>query len=71
MYSRLKHSAHQQSLPTTPANNPVKKKCRVVFAEGGWVSWEVDKTFNAQRGIEVSRAKPLLAKRSTRRPVSG
>jgi hypothetical protein len=33
-------------------DNPIKKY-RVVFAEGRGVSWEVDKTFNAQRGIEV------------------
>ncbi len=33
-------------------NNPIKKY-RVVFAEGRGVSWEVHKTFNAQRGIEV------------------
>lgn len=30
------------------------KKYRVVFAEGKGVSWEVDKTFNAQREIEVT-----------------
>lgn len=29
------------------------KKYRVVFAEGKGVSWDIDKTFNAQRGIEV------------------
>ncbi len=29
------------------------KKYRVVFAEGKGVAWEVSKTFNAQRGIEV------------------
>ncbi|CAA9331521.1 Putative oxidoreductase [uncultured Leptolyngbya sp.] len=29
------------------------RKYRVVFAEGRGVAWEVDKTFNAQRGIEV------------------
>ena len=29
------------------------KKYRVVFAEGRGVSWDVDKTFNAQRGIGV------------------
>lgn len=34
-------------------NNSIKKY-RVVFAEGQGVSWEVGKTFNAQRGIEVS-----------------
>lgn len=34
-------------------NNPIKKY-RVVFAEGRGVSWEIGKTFNAQRGIEVS-----------------
>ncbi len=33
-------------------NDPIKKY-RVVFAEGRGVSWEVGKTFNAQRGIEV------------------
>ena len=33
-------------------NGPIKKY-RVVFAEGRGVSWEVGKTFNAQRGIEV------------------
>ena len=33
-------------------NNPIKKY-RVVFAEGKGVSWKVDKTFNAQRGIKV------------------
>jgi hypothetical protein len=29
------------------------KKYRVVFAEGKGVSWDMDKTFNAQRGIAV------------------
>lgn len=33
-------------------DNPIRKY-RVVFAEGRGVSWEVDKTFNAQRGIKV------------------
>ena len=33
-------------------DNPIKKY-RVVFAEGRGVSWDVEKTFNAQRGIEV------------------
>jgi hypothetical protein len=33
-------------------NKPIKKY-RVVFAQGRGVSWEVDRTFNAQRGIEV------------------
>ncbi|WP_407892266.1 aromatic alcohol reductase [Scytonema sp. NUACC26] len=33
-------------------DNPIRKY-RVVFAEGKGVSWEVDKTFNAQRGIKV------------------
>ena len=33
-------------------NNPIKKY-RVVFAEGKGVSWPLDKTFNARRGIEV------------------
>lgn len=32
----------------------VIKKYRLVFAEGKGVSWPVDKTFNAERGIEVS-----------------
>ncbi len=32
--------------------NPLRKY-RVVFAEGNGVSWGVDQTFNAQRGIEV------------------
>ena len=30
------------------------KKYRVVFAEGRGVSWEIGRTFNAQRGIKVS-----------------
>lgn len=30
------------------------KKYRVVFAEGRGVSWDVEKTFNVQRGIEVT-----------------
>ncbi len=30
------------------------KKYRVVFAEGKGVSWDMDQTFNAQRGIEVT-----------------
>lgn len=34
------------------ADNSIKKY-RVVFAEGRGVSWEIDKTFNAQQGIEV------------------
>ncbi|SIO29685.1 NmrA-like family protein [Singulisphaera sp. GP187] len=34
-------------------SNPIKKY-RVVFAEGRGVSWEIGKTFNAQRGIQVS-----------------
>lgn len=33
-------------------SNPIKKY-RVVFAEGRGVSWEMSKSFNAQRGIEV------------------
>ena len=33
------------------------KKYRLVFAEGKGVSWPLDKTFNAQRGIEVSTVK--------------
>ena len=33
-------------------DNPIKKY-RAVFAEGKGVSWEIDKTFNAQREIEV------------------
>ncbi|WP_319422383.1 aromatic alcohol reductase [Pleurocapsa sp. FMAR1] len=33
------------------------KKYRVVFAEGKGVSWEIDKTFNAQHGIEVCSVK--------------
>lgn len=33
-------------------DNPIKKY-RVVFAEGRGVSWDMNKTFNAQRGIEV------------------
>ncbi len=33
-------------------SNPIKKY-RVVFAEGRGVSWDVGKTFNAQRGIAV------------------
>ena len=33
-------------------DSPIKKY-RVVFAEGRGVAWDVDKTFNAQRGIEV------------------
>jgi len=32
--------------------NPIKKY-RIVFAEGRGVSWEMSKTFNARRGIEV------------------
>ena len=32
--------------------NPIKKY-RVVFAEGRGVAWEMERTFNAQRGIEV------------------
>ncbi len=32
--------------------NPIKKY-RVVFAEGRGVSWDMSKTFNARRGIEV------------------
>ena len=35
------------------ANNPIKKYS-VVFAQGRGVSWEVGKTFNAQRRIDVS-----------------
>jgi hypothetical protein len=38
-------------LADDPAN-PIRKY-RVVFAEGRGVSWEVGKTFNAQRRIEV------------------
>ena len=34
------------------SDNPIKKY-RVVFAEGTGVSWEISKTINAQRGIEV------------------
>lgn len=34
-------------------DDPIKKY-RVVFAEGKGVSWEVDKTFNAQREMEVT-----------------
>ena len=34
-------------------DDPIKKY-RVVFAEGKGVSWEVDKTFNAQQQIEVT-----------------
>lgn len=34
-------------------DDPIKKY-RVVFAEGRGVSWEIDCTFNAQRGIQVS-----------------
>ena len=33
--------------------NPIKKY-RVVFAEGRGVSWAMDRTFNAERGIKVS-----------------
>ena len=37
------------------ANDPTNaiKKYRVVFAEGKGVYWDIDKTFNAQRGINV------------------
>ncbi|EHL30393.1 hypothetical protein LDG_7730 [Legionella drancourtii LLAP12] len=37
------------------ANDPTNaiKKYRVVFAEGKGVSWDIDKTFNAQQGINV------------------
>jgi hypothetical protein len=41
----------QDELAKDPTN-PIKKY-RVVFAQGRGVSWEVGKTFNAQRGIEV------------------
>ena len=34
-------------------NNPIKKY-RVVFAEGRGVSWDMEKTFNKQRGIETA-----------------
>jgi hypothetical protein len=33
-------------------NNPIKKY-RVVFAEGRGVSWDIGKTFNAERAIKV------------------
>ena len=33
--------------------NDVIKKYRVVFAEGKGVSWNINKTFNAQRGIQT------------------
>jgi hypothetical protein len=38
------------------AKDPVNaiKKYRVVFAEGKGVSWDMGKTFNAQRGIGVT-----------------
>jgi hypothetical protein len=32
------------------------KKYRVVFAQGKGVSWNINKTFNAQRGIRVVSA---------------
>jgi hypothetical protein len=41
----------KDELAKDPAN-PIKKY-RVVFAEGLGVSWEMGKTFNAQRGIKV------------------
>jgi hypothetical protein len=44
-------STLKTELADEPAN-PIRKY-RVVFAEGRGVSWEVGKTFNVQRGIEV------------------
>jgi hypothetical protein len=41
---------------TKDPNDPIKKY-RVVFAEGKGVSWEVGKTFNVQRGMEVTDVK--------------
>lgn len=41
----------QDELSKDPDN--ALKKYRVVFAQGKGVSWEIDRTFNAQRGIEV------------------
>ena len=38
------------------------KKYRVVFAEGRGVSWDADKTFNAQHGIKVTGAKQWVQK---------
>jgi hypothetical protein len=42
----------RDELAKDPAN--AIKKYRVVFAEGKGVSWDMAKTFNAQRGIEVT-----------------
>jgi hypothetical protein len=39
-------------LAKDPAN-PIKKY-RVVFAAGTGVSWDIGKTFNAERGIAVT-----------------
>jgi hypothetical protein len=41
----------RSELAEDPAN--AIKKYRVVFAEGKGVSWDMNETFNAQRGIEV------------------
>jgi hypothetical protein len=42
----------KDELAKDPAN--AIKKYRVVFAEGQGVSWDMSKTFNAQRGIGVT-----------------
>jgi hypothetical protein len=42
----------KDELAKDPAN--AIKKYRVVFAEGKGVSWDMSKTFNAQRGIGVT-----------------
>jgi len=41
----------KEDLKTDP--NDSVKKYRVVFAEGKGVSWDMEKTFNVQRAIEV------------------
>ena len=39
------------------------RKYRVVFAEGKGVSWNVEQTFNAQRGIEVTNVESWVRQR--------
>lgn len=51
----------KQDLKADPGN--VVNKYRVVFAEGRGVSWEVEKTFNARKGIEAQDVKGWLVNR--------
>lgn len=50
---RVKWSVPELKDELAKAPDDAIKKYRVVFAEGNGVSWDIDKTFNARRGIKT------------------